>query len=755
MSKYFSLFLLFLFSFFICETEAVYIKRFTTTDNGGILFTGNTLGLSKVAGQNQPGSLDSAGAFITTDLTQKVGNYPAGTTLEWQKNASYAYLDLPSGSTVLYAELVWSGSYGFENQIIANEPDLPITLITPQEDAFSISSDPATRQTAITPGFKAAGNYCRSADVTEIVKNAGSGRYTVGGVPATVSAKDNSHNAAGWTLAVVYQNNQMLTHNMTLFVGCEQASYSLKQPACVEGFCTPPTGDLHAQIFVSAVEGDSRLQGDRLLFGKTSSLDMDKDALSGENNPRTNFFCSQMNTLYPFSRHTLETKLVAYSAPILDTRGSFGTSNTDPKTGKIHPGDRQGYDITSVDITGQVVHNQQKAYALGTTTADDYTINALAMQIQVGAPIITASKLVNSQLSIEALIGDVVAFDFAFENIGTADANNLVFKDLLEEGLSFVPGSFTWNGANCPDPDLGTGFSMGNLPIGESFRIGFRARIDHYPLNSSIFSNFGKVDYQFQTCIDETINVCVDTNPVTIILPSQHIPNLTPKQLVNSNVSIDSKVGDIVTFTVDVENQGNGEAHDSCLKDQIPCGLEVVPDSVMVDNIVVKDADFTTGIPLGNINSGGSSNILFQARITQLPEEGYQILNEAVTDYRYLQYSGTYQDLSANSNLVDINLFADDINPPPSSFRGSLKKCGFLNQSRYALATLWTIDEASQPIAFRIYKKGKLAKQVDASLAFVYNLCLKSKKEASEITLSAVYHGNVESAQIPLEVIYE
>ena len=250
MYKIFSL--LFTFVIFILPVDATYILRYVKTDNGGIVFTGNTLGLSKNAQQNQPGPNDSAGAFITVDTSQQVGNYLPGTTLIWQQNSSTAFLDLPPSSSVLYAELIWSGSYGFNGQITGTEPNTPITLITPQNTVFTVVPDPATSQVAITPGFSNAGNYTRSADVTTIIQGAGQGMYTVGGIAATISALDDTHNAAGWTLAVVFQNGSMSTSNLSLFVGCDQASKVSNPPATISGFCTPPSGNLKGNLLTIA-----------------------------------------------------------------------------------------------------------------------------------------------------------------------------------------------------------------------------------------------------------------------------------------------------------------------------------------------------------------------------------------------------------------------------------------------------------------------------------------------------------------------
>lgn len=85
--------------------------RFQAVVRGGVVATGNTLGLSKATGANAPGTQDSIGAFIAAGADSRDGSYPPGTTGEWRRNASDAVLALPAGSEVLHAELVWGGSY--------------------------------------------------------------------------------------------------------------------------------------------------------------------------------------------------------------------------------------------------------------------------------------------------------------------------------------------------------------------------------------------------------------------------------------------------------------------------------------------------------------------------------------------------------------------------------------------------------------------------------------------------------------------
>jgi hypothetical protein len=134
---------------------AVYTQRFSTITTGAITFTGNTIGLSKLTNANAQGTNGSIGTFITTDTTQQDlipapggGNtpYPFGTTNDWTKNSAAAQLNIPAGSTVLYAELVWSGSYSYGSEYVLASLGTSVTLTTPAGTS-SVAPAAATAQT--------------------------------------------------------------------------------------------------------------------------------------------------------------------------------------------------------------------------------------------------------------------------------------------------------------------------------------------------------------------------------------------------------------------------------------------------------------------------------------------------------------------------------------------------------------------------------------------------------------------------------
>ena len=234
----------------IAAQEPGYVQRQVVTTNGAITFVGNSLGLNKDGTNDRPGTSGSLGTFITTDTSQQDNpEWPHGTTGDWRLNSSSAVLSLPSGSRVIHAELIWGGSYLFGTEDVSDFLNDPINFTTPA-GTTQVTRDPTT---AVTRSGPQQNSYVRTANVTALVSAAGSGTYTVGRVPATQATDEANFNAAGWTLAILYENAGLPTRSLSLFLGLEPQGGAT---ASVSGICTPDNnGKLRARVAVSASRG--------------------------------------------------------------------------------------------------------------------------------------------------------------------------------------------------------------------------------------------------------------------------------------------------------------------------------------------------------------------------------------------------------------------------------------------------------------------------------------------------------------------
>jgi len=582
--------------------HAAYVKRYTTIANGGMTYTGNALGLSKASATNAPGTNGSIGTFMASkNPTSQDGSYPIPTTNNWTLNASAAQLRLPAGSTVLYAELIWGGSYNYGGQNVSGSLNNAVTFSGPF-GSTSVSPSPSTAFTTGSGEYY----YVRSADVTSYVQAGGAGSYTVGGVPGTEGTSEENANAAGWTLAVIYGNPSLPARNMTIFVGAELTSTAVSTTSSVTGFCTPGSGTISARMMVSAIEGDSNITGDQMQFGPTIGT---LAAVSGTNNPVNNFFASQINQ----------------DSGALDTAGTFGTLNHTP--GSNSSGRRQGWDITNVDVSARMQANQNTAYARGTTTGDRYTISTIGLQINVGAPIFPTSVLAVDKST--TYLGDILTYTATLNNsAGSADALNVIFTSSPPAGTVFVTDSFKIGGIVQTGANPANGINLGTVAAGASKVVSYQVQVVSIPLPpaTATFQGQASWTYEYQSCAGFPLNNGTTTTNVT----TSGTVRLQPTKSANPPGKV--LPGGTVTYTITIPNTGTADSSGTTLADPIPAGTTYVPNSTTMNGVAMPDVGGMmpfASARLVNSPSGGAgvikigetATVTFQVTINPTPPE--------------------------------------------------------------------------------------------------------------------------------------
>jgi hypothetical protein len=158
-------------------------------------------------------------------------------------SSSSAYLDIPNGAEVKAAFLRWQGAN------IRNMPNFnqakTVTVIDALGSSHAITAE-------IMNWYNHA--YQGTANITNIVKNAGAGNYSVGDI--FTSFDKNSYGA--WAIIVVYNNendnNEVLrkavVYDGFVPVGVQDAGFS------VTGFRTSSIGSVESKMYLFAGEGD-------------------------------------------------------------------------------------------------------------------------------------------------------------------------------------------------------------------------------------------------------------------------------------------------------------------------------------------------------------------------------------------------------------------------------------------------------------------------------------------------------------------
>ncbi|SFD82091.1 conserved repeat domain-containing protein [Paenibacillus catalpae] len=611
-----------------CELEGVIpiplVTRATFNATGAITFTGNTLGLSRSEVAGVPGTLDSIGAFTTTNTASVYGTYPAGTTNAYASNSSSAILTLPAGSTILYAELIWGGSYINATVDLSAFINNPVTFTTPA-GTFSISPDSATsNQVNLGNGAFA---YVRSANVTSLITQGGAGTYRTGNVVGTiVLGGETTANHCGWTLGVIYQNTSLPFRNMSLRAGAVlvQAD-SGPVSTTLTGFATPISGTLGGRALFSAQEGDANRTGDQALFGPTTGT---AAALSGTNNFANNFFASQINN----------------DAGALNTTGTFGNRNqTNGAPGSNISAGRQGWDITNVDVSARLINNQSSAVLILTTSGDAYVVNANAIQININSPII---NVVKSASVAGAVVGDTITYTVTVSNTGTANAASVVLTDALPAGLTFVGGSVTVGGIPRPTYDILSGAPLGALNLNSSVVITYRAIVSSLP-STFLLPNSAKAAFTFQ--------MVAGGQNITGVIPSNTVSTPVYSPIIGiakSSNRTTATVGSTVTYTLLVSNTGNRAANVS-LTDNIPTGSSFITGTFRVNGSVVAGANPAAGVAIGSVAAGAASTVTFDVQVNTLPSPP-QFVDQGTATYTYSPPDGRTISGSAASNTLTL-----------------------------------------------------------------------------------------------------
>jgi len=585
---------------------------YSGTLRGELIVTGNSLGLDvDNVNNDKPGGLGGVGAFMADPFnwaTQVVGTFPAGTTGDWTKNGSSAFLDVPEGAAIDRAILLWSCSSRTAGAP-ATPLDQPASITLRLPDGTTRTVAPNGSKNNISLATTGTVYYQRWADVTTAVGAGGAGRYTVSGVVGLRTRSELS--ACGWSLFAVYTRSDLPMRNLNLWNLGQAVRYTApNNPANLEtriqvaGFCTPEEGfAAEGSMVVTALEGDIRYTGDKLeIFDPFSLIDpLEFDEfwkLSGPNNATSNFFASQING----------------SDGALDDRGTFGSANhvvgrnldpvLDGLTYVITPGARQGWDITTIPLNDieynpYILLNGQTETQLRIATAgDDFVISAVGISLDFDSPNIVGNS---GSDRTEVYAGERITYTFELANDEQGPGDEVFFCLAPSANLSFVPGSVkvdnvarsgvtaaTLNAANCASTT--GGLSLGAFPSGSSRTV--------------------TVQYDVTT-LDPAPNV-LDSVRITPSWRSEWTPNCagatkevdrqTGNELVVGGVILVYEMtaspatppaldfGDRISYTMTIRNVGSANSRPgTTARIPVPTGTTYVAGSSRLNNAAIND----------------------------------------------------------------------------------------------------------------------------------------------------------------------
>ncbi|MCR8746291.1 DUF7507 domain-containing protein [Romboutsia lituseburensis] len=288
------------------------------------------------------------------------------------------------------------------------------------------------------------------------------------------------------------------------------------------------------------------------------------------------------------------------------------------------------------------------------TTAFSYYVDPSQQPVTKTATSNTVTTTINSYSAtltksvdkLYATIGDTLNYTVTVNNTGTVSLTNVNFIDIIANGATFVPGSVYVNGVNNPSANPNTGFSIGNISAGGSEVITFQATVTTVPTPPTI-NNTANMTFVYQlTPTSPYVNGSLTSNIVTT--------NISMMSVTNTK-SVDkayATVGDTLTYTSVIANNGNINITNTNFIDNIPSNTTFVKESVKINGTPYSSYDPTVGFTLETITPGSSATIVFEVTVASVPSNGY-VTNTSNISYQY-QLNPNLPPISANvaSNSV-------------------------------------------------------------------------------------------------------
>ncbi|SDT31847.1 conserved repeat domain-containing protein [Friedmanniella luteola] len=526
-----------------------FAKVFSAQNNGAIAIVGNTQLTCQTAATGCTAARSGSGTNTNnnnyTMAFSDVDNVAATT------NSTSADLALPADSTVLYARLLWSARLTAGTSGAAGTGAVGTAKFRgPGQSGYTtVNATTVTTTTIDTTPYQA------SLDVTSTVRTGGNGTYFF----ADMVAATGVDRYAGWTLVVAYSNPNLPLRDLTVFEGfaditTETAANSTVSTT-VSGFITPTAGTVNATVGLGAWEGDLGTTGDVLKFGGTT--------LSDAARPANNSFDSAISN---------------YGTSI-SARNPSATNNF-------------GVDMGRISANGVLPNGATSATVSVSTTGDYIYLGLLTTEIDLYTPSFAGVSKTVTNLSgnAPAQVGDTLEYRLSFTNSGQDTAADVVARDTLPAGVSYVPGSTTVvSGANAsttPKTDatgddvaeyvaadrlvrvrLGTGASAtagGTVAVNGSTAVTFRARVER-PAAGTTVVNGALLDYRAVTLGN---SYTFTTN--TVSTPVQEIADLA---LTKTSTPTSQTAGSRVTYALGVTNNGPNTATGVVTTDTLPTGV--------------------------------------------------------------------------------------------------------------------------------------------------------------------------------------
>jgi len=522
-----------------------FAKRFGTVATGSIAYATNVLSTC-----GNPPSAACVSARSNTSITSSSSalNNNSYEMVEVDvdsdpstSNSSTAELEIPVGSSVLWAGLYWT----------ASSPSGLSAAVAKQAKLRGPDDSGYTPVTAsvFDPAPSVDYGYDCFAEVTGIVQAQGAGTWTFGGIPI----RTGRGTVSGWSLIVDYAKPGLPLRDLNVYDGQVAVSGTNLVSIPISGFRTPATGAVKSEVGFVAFEGDRSASGDY--------LQLDGTILTDAAHPANNTFNSWIARL-----------------------GAAPPGRNPSYANQL------GFDASVMAANGILANNATSAVLRAKTNGDAYMPIAFSFATDLYSPIVDVTKSVTDVNGGEVRIGDELAYEMTVTSSGDDGAvASILREDAMPDRTEYVAGSLEYDpgsgyaavtdtaGDDLGEAEGGSGGlavrigqgadadNGGLMAKGTTWKVRFKVKVTSLPEAGGAISNIASVDYASQT-LGSAITAVSPEAKVTVRRPDASITKTI------SSAQFDN--GLPATYTLSVSNRGDSATEgETVVTDSLPAAF--------------------------------------------------------------------------------------------------------------------------------------------------------------------------------------
>lgn len=245
-------------------------------------------------------------------------------------------------------------------------------------------------------------------------------------------------------------------------------------------------------------------------------------------------------------------------------------------------------------------------------------------------------------------IGEEVNITLKIENKGNIKANNLFVCDKLLDCLEFVKGSLKVNSQILKYEDISNGIYLGDLESNYICVVEYKAVV--IKMNKNHFKSYSTIDYGYINSEGIEVKKRNSSNNLSLVIRGVNLESL--KKSADKNTC---KLGDIISFNIQVENKGSCEAYGLRFSEKPNSYFEVINGSTFVNDVLCEEEDIYAGIWVDMLMPYESVNIKYKLKVINLPND-YVVSENCKLEYMYNDinnYNVINQVIQSNStNLI-------------------------------------------------------------------------------------------------------